>query len=199
MSTSQEITQVSVNERIVLGLGSELKGFLAAWLERADEKYVIDRAHWNTMPEPEDKQLYAHYSVNWSEFYNIYLFLRKRCDIEIGGLVVRHYFGVVGYIIPAGFIPQVAECIFAFTLAGPCDPDGRKEFYVIFYETGLDTTSLQHYSPGFSSVQAFHLHYSTKHTAVTPVGGKREIIAMFQKFGVRAKPVKEVESADWFP
>ncbi|KAJ7686177.1 hypothetical protein B0H17DRAFT_1332887 [Mycena rosella] len=193
----QTITQVSVNESIVLGPSSELKGFPAAWLKRADENHVIERVHWNTVPEPECNQLHAHYSVNWNEFYNIYLFCPQRYGIEVGGLIVRHYFGVKGCIIPVGFIPQIAECMFAFTLAGPCTPDGRKEFYLLFYETGLETVSLRRYSPGFSSVEAFHLHYSTKHTAVAPVIGNEEMVAMFQSFGVYAKPVKEVESADW--
>ncbi|KAJ6597226.1 hypothetical protein DFH09DRAFT_1304972 [Mycena vulgaris] len=153
----------------------------------------------NTEATPAHKQLKAHYSVNWNEFYGIYLLRRKNYGIEIAGLVVRHYFGVMGCIIPVGFMPQIDENLFAFTLAGPCDADGKKEFYLLFYEEWLNTATLLRYSPGFSSVAAFHLHYvSTKATAVPPVeGGEGQVVALFEKFGICDKPVEEVESLDW--
>ncbi|KAJ7120236.1 hypothetical protein C8R44DRAFT_737064 [Mycena epipterygia] len=187
MSMSQTGTQI--NESIALGPSSDAKEFPAAWFAHADDEYVIDRAHWNTEATPAHKQLKAHYSVNWNKFCGAYLLRRRAYDIEIAGLVVRHYFGVLGCIIPVGFIPEIVSSIFAFTLAGPCDSDGRMEFYILSYETGWDTAFLQRYSPGFSNVAAFHLHCaSIKSTAVPPVeGGEREIVALFEKFGVCKK------------
>ncbi|KAJ7464354.1 hypothetical protein FB451DRAFT_1561677 [Mycena latifolia] len=194
-----DVAELAVNQSIALKSISEAKGFPAAWLTPVDEDHVIDRAHWNTEATSPEKQLYAHYSVNWHEFYGIYIFRRKDHGIEIAGLVVRHYFGIVGCIIPIGFIPEIAPSALVFTLAGPCDADGRKEFYLLFYESGVDTASLRRCSPGFSSVADFHLHYvSTMATFVRPVdGGKGETVALFEKFGIRAKYVKKANALDW--
>ncbi|KAJ7442033.1 hypothetical protein FB451DRAFT_1440774 [Mycena latifolia] len=189
MSMPQTVTEPAVHESIVLRPSSEAKGFPAAWLTAVDDDHFIDRAHWNTEATSPERQLYAHYSVNWREFYGIYLLQRKDHNIEISGLVVCHYFGIVGCIIPIGFIPEIAPSALVFTLAGPCDTDGRKDFYLLFYESGVDTATLRRCSPGFSSVADFHLHYiSTTPAFVRPVeGGKAEIVALFEKFGIRAK------------
>ncbi|KAJ7472877.1 hypothetical protein B0H11DRAFT_1919078 [Mycena galericulata] len=180
-------------------LEAQLQGFPAAWFSRADDTYIIDNAHWNTEAAPAHEQLRGHYSVDWPLFYGLYLLNRAAYQIEIAGLVVRHYFGIQGCIIPVGFIPQIAAEIFAFTLAGPCDADGRKEFYFLFFESCLPTAKLWQYSPGFRSVAAFHVHHnSIKATSVPLVeGGEEEVKALFVKCGIEAEPVEEVESLDW--
>ncbi|KAJ7908118.1 hypothetical protein B0H13DRAFT_2331665 [Mycena leptocephala] len=53
--------------------------------------------------------------------------------VELAGLVVRFYFGTTDCIIPVGGFLDWHKDIVAFTLAGPCDSDGRKEFYMFCY------------------------------------------------------------------
>ncbi|KAJ7119101.1 hypothetical protein C8R44DRAFT_878608 [Mycena epipterygia] len=129
-----------------------LKGFPAAWLTLADEKYVIDRAQCNTEPAPAHQPFMARVSVKWTDFSGTCLLGRKVYGVEIAALILRLYFGVVGCS------PQFENDILAFTLTGPCDADGRKEFYIFIYDECLEATKLLHLSPGFFSVADFHLN-----------------------------------------
>ncbi|KAJ7704515.1 hypothetical protein B0H17DRAFT_1193731 [Mycena rosella] len=51
------------------------------------------------------KKLEARFSVNWTTVYG--LLDRRNYGVEIAGLLLRHYFGVAGCIIPVGFMPQI--------------------------------------------------------------------------------------------
>ncbi|KAJ7844949.1 hypothetical protein B0H13DRAFT_2363971 [Mycena leptocephala] len=59
--------------------------------------------------------------------------------VELAGLVVRFYFGITGCIIPVGGFLDWHKDVIAFTLAGPCDSDGRREFYMFCPEPLLKT------------------------------------------------------------
>jgi hypothetical protein len=161
--------------------------FLSVWLTPADEKFVIDRADWNSEPVPENLRLKAHFSVVWHLFFGTYLLLDRKHGVEIAGLIMRLYFNVSGCIVPVGCIPEAADhAIIAFTLAGPCDAEGRKEFYFLVYSQSLDHTSLSRYSPGFSSIADFHVNRSKmKPIHVYPVsGGKEALVEQYEKLEI---------------
>ncbi|KAJ7470910.1 hypothetical protein FB451DRAFT_1559439 [Mycena latifolia] len=176
MSISQKVTEVSVDHRIVLKPCT--LGFPAAWLEPDDEKYVIDRAHWNTEPAPAHQPLMLRACVQWNEFYGTRdLIGRKSYGVELGALIVRLYFGVIGCIVPVSCFPQFDNDVLVFTLA--------------------EATKLLRYSPGFSSVADFHLNrmLPDKCTRVSPVvGGEEATEAALIKCGYW-KPRNEEEWA----
>ncbi|KAJ7902262.1 hypothetical protein B0H13DRAFT_2663806 [Mycena leptocephala] len=88
--------------------------FPAAWLIPADDKHVIDSGR----------------------IVRTHLF-----GVELAGLVVRFYFGITGCIIPVdGFLDWHKDV----TLAGPCDSDGRKEFYMFCYSPALFSSMTFH-------------------------------------------------------
>ncbi|KAJ7489010.1 hypothetical protein FB451DRAFT_1552927 [Mycena latifolia] len=138
------------------------KGFPEVWLTRADEKYVIDRAHWNTEPAPPQQPPEKRFSYG----------------VEIGAIIVRFYFGITGCIIPVACLPQFDELIFVFTTAGPCDADGRKHFYLLQHDPCLEATKLQHFARGFSSVADFHLNRKPGSQNVQPVAGGAEAVRL---------------------
>jgi hypothetical protein len=76
--------------------------------------------------------------------------------------------------------------IIAFTLAGPCDAEGRKEFYVLVYSQSLDHTSLTRYSPGFSSIADFHVNrLKMKPIRVYPVSGRKmALLEQYEKLEI---------------
>ncbi|KAJ7658080.1 hypothetical protein B0H17DRAFT_1185704 [Mycena rosella] len=141
-------------------------------------------------------------SVDWNDFSGTYLLLGfKAYGVEIGALILRLYFGVVGCIVPIVCAPEFDNDIFVFTLAGPCDTDGKKEFYIMMHDQYLKATQLLRCSPGFSSVVNFHLHRppADDWTPVLPVdGGEEATVSAFLKCGYRQQ-YEEVEwdSSDW--
>ncbi|KAJ7472075.1 hypothetical protein FB451DRAFT_1251847 [Mycena latifolia] len=174
--------------------------FPDTWLTPADDEYVIDHIHWNTEADPEDPKLKMYFSVEWDLFCGYYLLLKGRRGVEVGGLILRLYFGIVGCIVPIGCLPEFDEHIFAFTLAGPCDAAGKKEFYIMVYSASLEETSLGRLTPGFSSVSDFHLNRSrTKTKSVAPVeGGKEALQARLEELGLRKKRVvDDGDISDW--
>ncbi|KAJ6572098.1 hypothetical protein B0H19DRAFT_1256009 [Mycena capillaripes] len=130
--------------------------FLEPWTDSACERYVIDRAHWNT-EGPVDPANSLHFSVEWDLFSAMYLLRPNAYGVEIGSLIVRCYYGIIGCIIPVGCVLGAQGDMFGFMLAGPPDAKGRKEFYVLHHEPeNLDRTWLSRFSPGFVSVSEFH-------------------------------------------
>ncbi|KAJ7217223.1 hypothetical protein GGX14DRAFT_602654 [Mycena pura] len=163
--------------------------FPTAWLTRADDKYVIDRGEWNTEAASEHMRLIAHFSVEWRLFCRGSLLYDSDFGVELVGLIMRLYFGVVGCIVPVGYLPEVDEVVVAFTLAGPPDTDGRKAFYVLFYDAcSLAQTCLCMHTPGFSSVAEFHANHTDptmKRTMIKPVaGGEKAILDEYEARGV---------------
>ncbi|KAJ7094319.1 hypothetical protein C8R44DRAFT_989699 [Mycena epipterygia] len=165
------------------------QGFPAAWLTPMDEKYVIDRAHWNTEGVPNPEMIYPHFSVLWDKYPGIRLLRSKEYPAEISSLLVRLYFGLVGCIIPVGWLTEVEPKILLFTLAGPCDKDGKKEFFVLVHDMMLHEASLSRYSPGFSSV-ADWLSKCGKMAvppSIEPVaGGEESVVAEYVRLGLCA-------------
>lgn len=105
---------------------------------------------------------------------------------QIVGIIARFYYGIEGCIIPVGCIPQLSEVVFAFILAGPCDGEGKKGFYLMVDWTDVRAGSLRRYSPGFSSVADFHLNHSTiTSTEIHPLpGGEQAVYAQYRKFDI---------------
>ncbi|KAJ7442395.1 hypothetical protein B0H11DRAFT_2094479 [Mycena galericulata] len=169
---SQKITHVALDTRSLLQPSPQ--AFPAAWLIRTDDKYVIDPADWNRDSGPPiDSQL----SVDWEGYYGAHILTRVDFGVEIGGVIVRHYFGVEGCIVPVGCLPGADESIVAFTTAGPCDDDGRKKFYIIVHFAPFEGTSLYCYTSGFRSLADFHQNRGAmKSTKLSPVPGGEEVV-----------------------
>jgi hypothetical protein len=164
--------------------------FLPAWLTRADKKYAIDCGKWNTETASERMRLIAHFSVEWRLFSGGSVLYNSAFGVEVTGLIMRIYFGVVGCIIPVGYVPGVEMVLLAFMLAGPPDADGRKAFYVLLYDSrSLAQTCLGIHTPGFSSITEFHAtqnHPTMKPTAIEPViGGEKALLDEYKARGVR--------------
>ncbi|KAJ7442389.1 hypothetical protein B0H11DRAFT_2292111 [Mycena galericulata] len=191
---SQTVAQspLASNKKI---LDPTMQVFPPAWLVCADERYVIDPAHWNKDRGPPDAPGKAQFSVDWNNFFGTNLLVRTTYGVEIIGLIVRHYFGVAGCIIPVGCLPGADEDVLVFTTAGPCDADGRKEFYILFRDSGLETSHLLCYTTGFRSLADFHLNrFGMKQTKVVPVAGGEEVVMKrFVECGYHEEPVPEVE------
>ncbi|KAJ7141867.1 hypothetical protein C8R43DRAFT_954524 [Mycena crocata] len=174
MSTSQKVTKASVQRRVVPE--PIPKGFRAAWLKSANETFVIDRSEWNTEPVPARQAVKARMSVKWDDFSGG-RFLDRRCyGVEIAGVIIRHCFGIVGCIVPVACSPEFDSVVFAFTLAGPCDEKGRKEFYIASQNPSLEANKLLRCSPGYSSVADFHLNRmpASNWVPVAPLAGGKE-------------------------
>ncbi|KAJ7293716.1 hypothetical protein C8J57DRAFT_1704393 [Mycena rebaudengoi] len=177
------VTESSVQVRPAAVIVQQAPKFPNAWLQPAEGKYVIDRVHWNTEADPEQKR---RFSVEWVQFPISHLLTKTIWGIEIAGLLLRLYFGIEGCIIPVACIPEMDENIFVFTLAGPSDPTtGKKDFYLMFHES-LEAVDLYLLSPGFSSVSDFHLKSSTlQPKSITPIrGGKEAMVAQYEKLGI---------------
>ena len=133
--------------------------------------------------------------MEWNIFGGRDLLTPERHGVEIARIILRLYFGIVGCIVPVGCIPEFYEDFFAFTLAGPCDAAGKKEFYAMVYSLPLEATCLSRFSPGFSSVADFHLNCSkVKRKYIEPVeGGKEATMARFEEVGFYTETFLDVE------
>ncbi|KAJ6510759.1 hypothetical protein C8R45DRAFT_1068699 [Mycena sanguinolenta] len=61
-----------------------------------------------------------------------------------------------GCIIPVAWMPEHSAETFVFTTAGPCDADGKKDFYLFNYAQPLSRNTLYRFRVAFSSVADFH-------------------------------------------
>ncbi|KAJ6541975.1 hypothetical protein DFH09DRAFT_1282686 [Mycena vulgaris] len=158
---SQTVTELSVPEgKITL---ESPKGFPDVWLTRDDEKY------------PPEKYL----SVDWDDFYGVNLLVPlEEYGVEIGAIIVRFYFGITGCIIPIVCLPEFDELIFIFTTAGPCDADGKKQFYFLTYDPCLEATRLLEIGRGFSSVADLYSNIKPGSKRVQPVAGGAEAVRL---------------------
>ncbi|KAG5645966.1 hypothetical protein DXG03_004758 [Asterophora parasitica] len=139
-----------------------LKGFPDAWLTPFPDKYVIDFAHWNKEPAPAiDPSPKTHFSVQWNEFYGTNLLTTAFYDVELFGVIIHLYFGLKGCIIPIVYIPDYPQETFVFTIAGPRDDQGKKDFYIFSFDSPVRNSDLHLLRPAFSSVSNFHLHRRT--------------------------------------
>ncbi|KAJ7198284.1 hypothetical protein GGX14DRAFT_700114 [Mycena pura] len=86
--------------------------------------------------------------------------MARRYGVEIAGLIIRLYFDIPGCIIPVACIPDYPVDTFVFTIAGPCDDDGKKDFYIFNYDDAepLDASELHIFRRAFASVADFHLN-----------------------------------------
>ncbi|KAG5645978.1 hypothetical protein DXG03_004770 [Asterophora parasitica] len=100
----------------------------------------------------------APYSVDWNQFYCTDLLMRRDYAVEVIGLIIHRYFGVKGCIIPIAFIPEYTEDAFVFTIARPCDVEGKRDFYIFTFDSPLNMTRVNMFRPGFSSVLDFYLN-----------------------------------------
>ncbi|KAJ6510792.1 hypothetical protein C8R45DRAFT_1088935 [Mycena sanguinolenta] len=117
-------------------------GFPAAWLTASDE-YVIDLDHWNRECAPKDAPKNAQFSIEWIRFDFTSFLIKTSYGVEIIGLIIRHYFDLPGCIIPIAYVAELSVHPFFFTTAGPCDDDGKKDFYLFHYNTPLNRNSLR--------------------------------------------------------
>ncbi|KAF8136819.1 hypothetical protein K438DRAFT_1996902 [Mycena galopus ATCC 62051] len=175
--------------------------FPAAWLVLRD-KYVIEFSHWNKVSAPEiDPPPRTHFSVEWNRFYGTNFLMPWTYNVEIAGLVMRLNFGLLGCIIPVAYIPDYPEETFVFTIAGPCDAEGKKYFYVFSYGTPVSACELHRLQPAFSSVADFHLNRRSDQlvrVAALP-NGPAETLAAFVKCGfekVLERTVYEFSDSD---
>ncbi|KAJ7207582.1 hypothetical protein GGX14DRAFT_635580 [Mycena pura] len=150
-----------------------LKGFPAAWLVSQDEKLVLERSEWNHEAAPAGTE--DDFDVDWP---------RSRIDqnfhskYPFGPLAIRLLFGVPGCIIPIAAVWGLRSDTMVFTIAGPADSEGKKDFYVYFngYSDELDEIDLCHLPP-FASVADFYQNYLKKPWSegfIPPVAGGRD-------------------------
>ncbi|KAJ6510783.1 hypothetical protein C8R45DRAFT_1161755 [Mycena sanguinolenta] len=134
-------------------------GFPATWLTPSD-KFVIDGAHWNEEAAPEDAPHNAAFSVQWNQSCFTPFLTKWIYGVEIAGLIIRLYFDLPGCVIPVAHIPGLSEETFIFTIAGDCNVDGKKNFYLFHYGQPLRNNSLHRLQPAFSSVADFYQNCS---------------------------------------
>ncbi|KAF7340881.1 hypothetical protein MSAN_02117600 [Mycena sanguinolenta] len=168
---SLTVTEIErpAHESLVLVGRTDAKSatFPVAWLTPSD-KYVIDRAHWNKEPAPKDAPQDTDFSVEWNMFCFAPFLMPWVYGVEIAGLIIRRYFGLPGCIIPVAHIYGHPQETFVFTIAGPCDNHGKKDFYIFNYDEGpLSGNSLHRLRPAFSSVTDFH--YNRRPDQLVPV------------------------------
>ncbi|KAJ7220741.1 hypothetical protein GGX14DRAFT_675845 [Mycena pura] len=170
---STALPQVSVPTNISLqaciALPSE--GFPAAWLLPYDDQ-VIAKAQWNHEAPPADAPYGDDFSVDWPHSG---LFTLSSRGYSIGLTIVRHYFGLVGCIIPIASIPTLGESTMIFTIAGPADAAGKKQFYVYFHDSpDLGATRIYRLRPFASVVDFFRGGYDRASSPWLPKVLKRD-------------------------
>ncbi|KAJ7198254.1 hypothetical protein GGX14DRAFT_573497 [Mycena pura] len=178
---------------------SERKGFPVAWLEPIADKYVIDFAHWNKEPVPESDTVIG-FSVEWSQLHTH--LTSWQYGVEIAGLIIRLYYGIRGCIIPVACMPDFCQDTFVFTIAGPCNDEGKKDFYIFAYDEPLDATGLHKFQHGFSSIGDFHLNRSPDQLErVEPLpDGAAETEDAFFKCGYYKVPGESIKyECEWSP
>ncbi|KAJ6510793.1 hypothetical protein C8R45DRAFT_1161769 [Mycena sanguinolenta] len=148
--------------------------FPVAWLTPSD-KYVIDISHWNKESPPEDAEQVAEFSVRWNRFGCTHFLTQRKYGVEIIGLIIRLYFDLPGCIIPVAYVPDLPEETFIFTIAGECNADNKKDFYLFHYDEPLSRNSLQRLEPAFSSIPDFYRNCSPDQLVCIPPRADREV------------------------
>ncbi|KAJ7162508.1 hypothetical protein C8R46DRAFT_1104873 [Mycena filopes] len=153
-------------------------GFPTTWTSQvASNTYVIDKAHWNSDPPPSsrpgnEEHISRRFGVDWEHFDGNDLCSPDPGAIpEMAGVALHVYYGIKKCIVPIAYFKDLNASVYAFTVVGPCDDDGKKEFYFISGTPATDTI-LKRYKQPFSSVQDF---YENSHRVgveqLTPVEG----------------------------
>ncbi|KAJ7150483.1 hypothetical protein C8R43DRAFT_1127963 [Mycena crocata] len=149
-------------------------------------KYVIER---------------LSFSLRWQIFTGYHLLTKQKSSVEIYGVILHLYFGIAECIIPVGHLEEPIDLdAFAFTLAGPCDANGKKKFYVMsgYPEFSLEQTALCVSNSGFSCISEFYLNCSTETTSfLEPVQGRKEAtMSKFEELGVGKRLSQTDDDAD---
>ncbi|KAJ7220738.1 hypothetical protein GGX14DRAFT_559529 [Mycena pura] len=185
---SQTVTQVSVPTNVSLqaqsfSISLPSKGFPDAWLLPSDDQ-VITKAQWNHEEPPADAPYGDEFTVDWPHSNSAGLFTPSSRGV-IGPTIVRHYFGLVGCIIPIASIPMLGETpAMIFTIAGPADAEGKKQFYVYFHNS-LDLSATKIYRLSrFATVADFFRNSEPWKVCVPPVSGGEDMAKQeLNKFG----------------
>ncbi|KAF8175934.1 hypothetical protein K438DRAFT_1979439 [Mycena galopus ATCC 62051] len=117
-------------------------GFPAAWLTPQPDKH-------RSAPQ-------TTFSVEWNKACVGHYLSPQDYGVEVAGLIIRMYFDLPGCIIPVAYIPDHPQETFIFTIAGPCDAEGKKDFYIFTEDSPLSRNCLHVFRPGFASVEDFH-------------------------------------------
>ncbi|KAF8207852.1 hypothetical protein K438DRAFT_1814414 [Mycena galopus ATCC 62051] len=154
------------------------KGFPAAWLEPVHDQFVFERAQWNLEPAPPDAVEGEELSVNWPHASSAYHFLPKFRGVAIGPTIIRLYFGLTGCIIPVADVPILETATMVFTIAGPADAEGKKEFYVYVHDHDKLSAIQLYRLPAFKSIADMYRNCCVEPwgtVCVPPVAGGEEV------------------------
>lgn len=162
-----------------------MKGFPHKWLSPADEP-VIKPDLWNREPVPAHPSENTIFSVDWIQYYGT----RRPLDVCFlsAAIVIRIHFGIQGCIVPIACFPEYDAQTFVFTIAGPCDNHGKKDFYIFTHNWNyipLVDTALYRLLPAFDSVSDFHRNRKSRQWVdIKPTpGGKEAAMAELLKGG----------------
>ncbi|KAJ7193114.1 hypothetical protein GGX14DRAFT_577475 [Mycena pura] len=160
--------------------------FPPAWLVPSDE-LVISRAHWNSVAAPENCMEGRIYMAEFGVFYGhgIHLLTSARFGVQFIPLIIREYYGIQGCIVPIGWMPFIDPVImFAFTIAGPVNEEGKKVFYEFMLGPTLKDSRLYRHSLGFFNVHDFYTT-SGPRDVVKPMEGEfKAITELYSSLGL---------------
>ncbi|KAF8215024.1 hypothetical protein K438DRAFT_768856 [Mycena galopus ATCC 62051] len=129
------------------------KGFPAAWLEPIHDQFVMELPQWNHESPPADALEAEDFIVNWSQSCSAPCF---KSGAAIGPTIVRLYFGLMGCIIPIADFLIAETPTMIFTIAGPVDAEGKKDFYVYVHNHSTLSAIQLYRLPPFPSVAEFY-------------------------------------------
>ncbi|KAJ7217807.1 hypothetical protein GGX14DRAFT_561172 [Mycena pura] len=158
--------------------------FPPAWLVPSDE-LIISRSHWNSVSAPGPYMEGRNYMAEFRVFYGIRLLTSARFGVQFIPLVIREYYGVQGCIVPIGWMPFISPVImFAFTIAGPVDEEGKKVFYEFMLGPTLKDSRLYRHSPGFFNVHDFYTTPGPRDVVKPKEGESGFIMELFSSLGL---------------
>ncbi|KAJ7162454.1 hypothetical protein C8R46DRAFT_1353370 [Mycena filopes] len=121
----------------------------------------MDYKHWNKTPFPSEayateENFIPPFDVDWRRFMGISGLQSTKPGVPPMSVIALHtYFGIQGCIIPIAYLPESDDVpVYVFTIAGPCDGAGKKQFYLM-QGSRADNSSLMRYKERFASVQDF--------------------------------------------
>ncbi|KAJ7712756.1 hypothetical protein B0H16DRAFT_1702715 [Mycena metata] len=135
-----------------------VQGFPPEW-NKSNPGDIILREHWNTSPD----KVRGRFDVDWDDWENVgELFPACQGVPAMASITLRMYYGIHACIIPVGFFPLFDDVVprWAFTVGGPCDKQGGKEFYYMEGSPANDTR-LVRYNRRFSSIDDYFQNSST--------------------------------------
>ncbi|KAJ7153901.1 hypothetical protein C8R43DRAFT_1001475 [Mycena crocata] len=127
--------------------------FCPAWL-KDNEDPIITREQWG-----EGK---SHF---WTTDWDDCTFEAKLLSTTINGgtwcpprisIELRFCFGLLGCVVPLGYMPEVTNKVLAFTIAGVCDSQGNKPVYLLRMWPQQTDDTLAKFPTTFSDLSDFH-------------------------------------------